>query len=269
MTQFMKFWYNTQRRRPKGRGHRDAEKVLRLERRIPAALAFMMDDKTLSVFVDESGNLSCARDSSRFYIVSLVLHDQSDAIDGLVRELDSAYDSMGLSNLCFHAGPIIRREEGYEYMNWELRSRIFAKMMAFARRAPFRYRCLCVDKNFARSEEQVIARLEAGFCEFLDSISVLPGIGRIKVYYDCGQTALTKVVHSAMSSRFGDEWDFAQGVRPSRYRLFQLADLVCTVSLIDCKLAEGLPMTKSEEVFFGGPRNFKRKVMKPLLRKRM
>ena len=93
-----------------------------------------MKDTTLSVFIDESGNLSCSKNSSFFYIVSLVLHEQINPIDCLVRELDAAYDAMGLSNLCFHAGPLIRREEGYEYMNWELRSRIFAKMMAFARR---------------------------------------------------------------------------------------------------------------------------------------
>lgn len=120
----------------------------------------------MSIFVDEAGNLSCAKDSSRFYIVSLVIHDQSDSIDRLVRELDAAYAAMGFSNLCFHAGPLIRREEGYEFMNWELRSRIFAKMMAFVRRAPFRYRSFCIDKRFVESQEQIAAKLETDFSDF-------------------------------------------------------------------------------------------------------
>ena len=103
------------------------------------ALDFTMGEEAIiSVFVDESGNLSCARDSSRFYIVSLVVHNQADSIGDLVQGLDTAYAAMGFPNLCFHAGPLIRREDGYEYMSWELRSRIFSKMMAFARKAPFR-----------------------------------------------------------------------------------------------------------------------------------
>jgi len=235
-----------------------------------AALAFqMMNEPTLSLFVDESGNLSVTEDSSRFYIVSLVLHDQLDIIDGLVRELDDAYGAMGLSSLCFHAGPLIRREEGYEHMNWEFRSRIFSKMMAFARRAPFHYRCLYVDKHFVDSEEQIIAKLTADFSRFLDDVSASFSPKPVKVYYDCGQAVLTNVIHTAMSERFGGEWAFAQGVRPSRYKLFQVADLICTASLIERKLEEGLQMTKSEEVFFGGSRNFKRKILRTLKRKQM
>ena len=47
-------------------------------------------------------------------------------------------------------------------------------------------------------------------------------------------------------------------------RLFQLADLVCTLHLIELRLLNGLPMTLSEMRFFGGPRNFKRNVLKKI-----
>ncbi len=224
----------------------------------------MEEEATISVFVDESGNLSCARDSSRFYIVSLVVHNQADSIGDLVQGLDAAYAAMGFPNLCFHAGPLIRREDGYEYMSWELRSRIFSKMMAFARRAPFRYRCLCIDKRFVSSEAQVLADLKLGIVDFLDTVC---HAGKVKVYYDCGQAVLTNLIHDVMSERYGGGWEFAHGVRPSRYRLFQVADLVCTVSLIERRLSECLSMTRSEYAFFGGPRNFKRMVLKPLRRK--
>ena len=228
-----------------------------------------MNETTLSIFVDESGNLSCTKDSSRFYIVSLVLHDQSNPIDGQVHELDTAFSAMGLPSLCFHAGPLIRREDGYQYMSWELRSRIFAKMMAFARRTPFRYRCLCVDKRFTATEERVATKVRAGLLALFSELPPVSGGGRIKIYYDCGQAALTNLIHAAMTDKFGDGWDFAQGVKPSRYRLFQLADLVCTVALLESKLAEGLPLTKSEDTFFGGPRNFRRNILKQLKRKRI
>ena len=65
----------------------------------------------------------------------MLFHDQSESIEPLVKKLDADLDRIGFTNLCFHAGPIIRHEDGYEYMNWELRYRIFSMMMAFARKA--------------------------------------------------------------------------------------------------------------------------------------
>ena len=50
---------------------------------IPATYDFMAD-ATLSVFVDESGRFQLPDESSQYYIVSLVLHDQRIPIDGLV-----------------------------------------------------------------------------------------------------------------------------------------------------------------------------------------
>ena len=40
----------------------------------------MTHGQTLSIFVDESGNLSCTNDSSRFYLLCLLLHDQSNSV---------------------------------------------------------------------------------------------------------------------------------------------------------------------------------------------
>ena len=40
-----------------------------------------MNNKTLSIFVDESGILSEQDGSSRFYVLTLVLHDQSLGIE--------------------------------------------------------------------------------------------------------------------------------------------------------------------------------------------
>ena len=72
-----------------------------------------------------------------------------------------------------------------------------------------------------------------------------------------------------MTARYGDKWELAQNVRPDKYRLFQVADLVSSISLIAQKLQSGIGLTKSEEKFFGGVRNFKRNVLKPILRKKI
>lgn len=51
--------------------------------------------------------------------------------------------------------------------------------------------------------------------------------------------------------------EFAQAVTPERYKLFQLADMIATLKLVELKLAHGEPMTHSEFKFFGGSRNFR------------
>jgi hypothetical protein len=42
---------------------------------------------------------------------------------------------------------------------------------------------------------------------------------------------------------------------------------VSSISLFAQKLQSGIGLTKSEEKFFGGVRNFKRNVLKPILKK--
>ena len=69
----------------------------------------MAQEKKISVFVDESGRFLHPDDVSRFYIVGLVLHDQRVNVAELVRHLDDDWVRMGLSDFCFHAGPLIRR----------------------------------------------------------------------------------------------------------------------------------------------------------------
>ena len=207
------------------------------------------------------------KDSSRFFLLCMLFHDQSDSIASLVQKFDSDLDRIGLTNLCFHAGPIIRHEDGYEYMNWELRYRIFSMMMAFARKANFRYRCVCIDKKFVASEEQFINMLRIGMAETVDAVVIPRWHDAVKVYYDCGQAPVTNALHDVMFSRLGERCTFVQGVKPANYKLFQVADLICAVSLIERRLAVGQRLTKSEDKFFGGPRLFKRNILKYIKRK--
>ncbi len=53
---------------------------------------------------------------------------------------------------------------------------------------------------------------------------------------------------------------------PSEYKLFQAADLLCTMSLIRLKLENNL-FSKSEMAFFGNIRDLKKNYLKPLSKK--
>ena len=84
--------------------------------------------KTLSIFVDESGRFLHPDEESRFYILSLVLHNQSHDIGPLCDGLDRDWSALGLSGHCFHAGPLIRKEKGYAILNRKFRRNILKVM---------------------------------------------------------------------------------------------------------------------------------------------
>ena len=224
-----------------------------------------MDAKAISIFVDESGSFTYPDEMSPYYLVGLVLHDQDKAVHDAIARYERDLDLMGLTHLCFHAGPIIRREECFQPMNWQLRSRIFKKMLAFARQVDYRYHCLFVNKRFVTSVEKITAELKKSLASFLDDrFAEFSGYDVIKVYYDHGQTEVNAMLKEAFTAKFGGKVEFVPDVRPEKYKLFQLADLICTVSLIARKLALGYSMTSSEHRFFGGPRAFMRNILRSI-----
>lgn len=232
-----------------------------------ALTLFAMQGKTLSVFIDESGRFQFPDEGSRYYILSLVLHDQNERLDVQAANLDGAFSRLGLSNVCFHAGPLIRQNGPFSFFDWTFRRKIFNYMLAFARKIDFRYHCLVVDKRLVDSKEQIVAKLASGMAHFLDVVVAgFPGFSLVKVYYDCGQTPVTNLLHDTFRSRAGQQIAFAQAVRPEKYKLFQLADMICTLKLVELKLQNGDALTESESKFFGGPRKFKRDFLKPVKR---
>ena len=78
---------------------------------------------------------------------------------------------------------------------------------------------------------------------------------------------MTNLLRKTFSDDIGCSVEFAQNVKPQSYKLFQVADLICTVSLIEQRLMNGERMTDSEYTFFGGPRVFKRNILKYIKRK--
>lgn len=227
-----------------------------------------MKEMTLSVFVDESGIWNESDASSRYYIVALVLHDQSIDISRAVAALDHDLASLGIVNLCFHAAPIIRGNGMFEILSEQLRRKIFAHMMGFVRIVDFKYHCLCVDKRYCDTEEQMKDRLERQMREFMGAAkSRMNDFFRVKVYYDCGQTYITHLLHKGFEELKIPSIEFAQAVKPRQYKLFQVADLICTLRLMSAKLESEGKLSPSEFRFFGGVKSFKRNVLRRITRK--
>lgn len=94
-----------------------------------------------------------------------------------------------------------------------------------------------------------------------DNYDYFESFDRIIIYYDNGQIELTKIL-TTLFSAFLYNVEFRK-VTPVDYKLFQVADLVCTLELLETKNL----FTKSEQEFFHSIRDFKKNYYKPISKK--
>ena len=260
----MAICYNTRRlgRKHFGRGESPSHPTAGISPR--QFFIRMGDTKELSIFVDESGSFDSSVVPSRFYIVAFVFHDQSNDLTRNLDEMKSQLAYLGVPDICVHAGPLIRREERFRLMDIHIRKQIFFRLLAFALHAPIEHHAFTLDKRYCDTPEAMIHSLSLQMTEFLSSAADrMKAYDRIKIYYDYGQSQIGQMLRAAFG-RFNAV--FVENVTPARYRLFQVADLVCTVELLKMKLGEAIPFTKSEEHFFPSLRDLKKNVLRPLAR---
>lgn len=229
----------------------------------------MNNTKEISVFVDESVSFEPDEESSRFYLICFVLHDQDSDISEWIGALETNLANNGLPpQHCIHVGPLIRREGEYASMMREERQAIFRSMMAFIRNADISYHCFRIDKHFDNGDTAVHDKLLQDITRFLiDNSKALNAYKRLKVYYDNGQAQVKSLLEEAFAM-FSSTVEFVPDVKPENYRLFQAADLLCSVELVAAKLESG-SMSVSEGRFFGKEREFKRNILKQLKNKEL
>lgn len=230
----------------------------------------MANVKEISVFVDESGSFVPEKDDpvSRYYLLCMVFHDQGVDISNDIEALEDSLQAIGLAkNHCVHAGPLIRREQVYAHMSREERRGIFQRMLAFVRRANLSYRCFLIDKHLNTKNDAIHDSLLRQIVEFLVAHAQdFDKCDKLKIYYDDGQAQVTSLLKEAFAI-FSAKTEFVPDVSPQKYRLFQAADLACTIELVKKKLAVEGELSSSENAFFGGEKVFKKSYLKPLERK--
>lgn len=222
-------------------------------------------ERILSIFVDESGDFGDFSNHSPFYLVSMVLHEQDRNIEPYLNRLDSCIEKLGIENHAIHTGPIIRKESVYGSVDINTRKALFNVLFNFYRSVPANFICINVKKEeidvdrilLIKSISREIANAITRNIEYFNSFS------RIIIYYDNGQVQLTRILTSIFSSLF-ENVDFRK-VRPADYRLFQAADLICTINLIQLKGN----LSNSEKTFFGSYRDLKKNYIKPLKKKQL
>lgn len=148
--------------------------------------------KELSIFVDESGDFGEYDAHSPYYIITMILHDQTKNISLAISKLDSELTNLGYENHVVHTEPLIRREEDYKDLSPNERRNILIKLYYFVIKCEIQLSC--------------------------------------------------------------------------DYKLFQAADLICTLELLRMK-AESGNLTRSEKLIFHSIRDLKKDFLKRIRKK--
>ena len=149
----------------------------------------------------------------------------------------------------------------------EERKRIFNALFNFARRLDFNYICTHVDKKDCDDVIAMTSKLSRNLANTINSNSdFFSSFDEIVIYYDNGQVELTKIITTVFNV-FYSNVEFRK-VSPVDYKLFQVADLLCSFELLSLT-AELNAFTKSETEFFNSPRDFMKNYLKPMLKKKL
>ncbi|MCM1160667.1 MAG: DUF3800 domain-containing protein [Roseburia sp.] len=190
-----------------------------------------MAEKILSVFIDESGDFGSYDSHAPFYLVAMVLHNQDINITKNIDDLENHLSNLGYKQHAIHTGPLIRRESVYSNDLMEDRKRLFNALFNFTRKLDFHYVCAKIRKDECPDVIALTARISKSIAEILRfHQDYWEKFNKIIIYYDNGQIELTKILTSVFNTLYAHV-EFRK-VKPVDYKLFQVADLICTMELL-------------------------------------
>ncbi|MBP3489493.1 MAG: DUF3800 domain-containing protein [Roseburia sp.] len=221
--------------------------------------------KELSIFVDESGDFGEYSAHAPYYIVAMVLHDQANDITTEIAKLNRELKNLGYENHVVHTEPLIRREEDYRNLSPNERRSIFTKLYYFTTKCQIQYKTFIFQKKDFENVFKLEGRMAREISGFIrENLTYFQGFEKVILYYDNGQHELNRILNTVLASELAD-YDVRK-VLPCDYKLFQAADLICTLELLRLK-AESGSLTRSEKLIFHTKRDLKKDFLKGILKK--
>lgn len=218
--------------------------------------------KELSIFIDESGDFGEFDYHAPYYIITMIFHNQTTSIEVELNNLEQSLINIGYRNHCIHAGPIIRNEEEYRKTTLDTRKKILMRLLSFTRKIDVRCESFVVDKKTVNDNVELAGKLSKEISIFIrENYTEFLKYDVVKVYYDNGQIEVTKILSSVLNALLSNV-EFRR-VLPADYRLFQVADLVCTLKLTELKMLNK-SLSKSEKLIFENDRTLKKNYLKPI-----
>ena len=144
---------------------------------------------------------------------------------------------------------------------------MFNDLLLFTNRINIKYHVVSVNKKQAVGSKQLVDMLSKQLVLFLkEKMEYFTSFDKIIVYYDYGQSEITTILTSVLNTLFS-EVEFRH-VRPHAYKLFQVADMICTLELTKMNF-DAKRVSKSEENFFESYRKFRDYYYKTIKKKKM
>ena len=220
--------------------------------------------RELSIFVDESGSDGL---SDRHYLLTVVMHDQSESIADSIAAYEGALRAKGLPDIPFHASPLMNGKDQYSGLDLRTRKMLLGSFRVFFRHMPVRYHTFAyATKQFA-SLDKLAGTMRRDLVNFLfDNLAELQSYDMVKVYYDNGQHSIAESLHRAVEYALSKDAVVYRSAQPSEYRVSQAADYICTMELTAIKYAEHTA-TATDEKFFGKWSDFKKGIFKETRKK--
>lgn len=146
--------------------------------------------RELSIFVDESGSDGL---SDRYYLLTVVMHDQSESIADSIAAYEGALRAKGLPDIPFHASPLMNGKDQYSGLDLKTRKMLLGSFRVFFRHMPVKYHTFAyATKQFA-SLDKLAGTMRRDLVNFLfDNLAELQSYDMVKVYYDNGQHSIAE-----------------------------------------------------------------------------
>ena len=225
----------------------------------------MRKQKTLDIYIDESGDFSLYSEENPIYSVAFVLVDHDIDNSGPISKFNSNLNKLVGGDHFVHVGNLVRGEKPYKEMNREERWKLFYALYLFAYHSKYNVAVSSVVKR--DSIESIMTSIAISLLKCVNELqNHLSVYDQVILHYDYGQSILTGLITAAFLSKISS----CKVVKTSQSEtpFMQVADLFAYFDLLNYKISKSF-LSKSETKFFGGIRNLKKNYLTQLMSKRL
>ena len=130
------------------------------------------------------------------------------------------------------------------------------------------YHTIIIDKRQLTGAIDLVEKITKSLKSFLHkNIEIFMSYDQILVYYDNGQRELTNILVSVFHSILNNVKFKKPMESPADYKLFQAADMLCTLELLSEKSKRKM-LSKSELVFFSSAKDIYKSYLKAIQMKK-
>lgn len=190
---------------------------------------------------------------------------KKDLIQNEINRLDNDLKMLDYHNPSIHTEPLIRKEGEYRNMSPNERRHIFYKLFNFANRCNIKYKSFIYSKKEFENTFKLQEKMARDMFSFMkDNLQYFQSFDEIILYYDNGQHQITVMLNTLLAMLINNY--VVKKVLPSDYKLFQVADMLCTLELLKYKI-EHFELTKSERLILHSKTQLRKDFLKAIKKK--